>query len=276
MSCPVSPYMLGHLPRHVAGYGLFQGACEMARSRSYYMARFGKIVPSASGDPVPEKTEDKSTADKPKDDKSDDKSQKATDDKSKDDKPDKSKDDKAKDDKSKVVTFEKDGVVYVAQSSVDALVADAAANAEKSTKKSLEEAKRKKDLEEQGNYKALWEEEKTRADRLEAENKIAGLSGTRLRIGQKLGLSATVSERLVGNDEKEIEEDAKKIAKELGITERKPGKPAVSTDAGQGSRVRQRSGGTDASETADDEKEKKPPRRYRFQKSDDVSWGNLT
>ena len=162
--------------------------------------------------------------------------------------------------KPKPVTVEIEGVQYVLQDHANRLIGDAREDGRKSGKKAVEDDLRTKALKDQNDYKALYEDEKQKRE--EAERKVAQaeIDALRQRIGTKHKLPATLIARLQGSTEAEIETDAKALAKDLQPTK------APDTEAGDGTKVRQRDDGSGDKKTADTKQ------TFTFQSPSDVSW----
>lgn len=90
----------------------------------------------------------------------------------------------------------------------------------KKAEKAAEDANRRA-KEEQGEYKALYEGEKARADQLEQEIKDADIAALRARIGVKYKLEQVFIDVLHGESEEDIEQHARQIVAAL------PKKPAT-------------------------------------------------
>lgn len=186
--------------------------------------------------------------------------------------PPKSDDDSSKGDKKddkrpkEDVVVKIDGKQYVLQDHVNDLVGTARQEGHNAGKKSVEDEARQKALEEQGNFKELFEQEKTKREAAERERDEANLKALRRSVGAQFGLSERLSDRLQGKNEKELKADAEEIAKEQGIKKPEENRrKAPDTESGNGSKVRQR-GGDDKS----DGTERKPRRPFAFQTDSDV------
>lgn len=192
-----------------------------------------------------------------------------TDDKSGGDKGDKSDPDpKPK----KVVTVEIEGKQYVLQDHVNQLVGDARTEGERKGVETAEQTAARKALEAQGDFKKLYETEKTNRETAERERDDERLNTLRREIGEKYGLSAKLSLRLAGKTAKEIDADAKELAEEQGIElgDKVTKRVAPSTEGGNGSKVRQKTGGDKGGSGGDDDKSKTRKRPFAFQTEGDV------
>lgn len=121
----------------------------------------------------------------------------------------------------------------------------------------------KVEAEEQGNYKRLYEDTLKELETAKADLATAQLDSIRTRIGAKYGLSETLTKRLIGETEDDIEADAKLVAKEVKPVEETSKKEVKKTvgnaDAGKGS------SGSDLDGTPDPEKKKKDDgKRFAF------------
>lgn len=199
---------------------------------------------------------------KPKDEtKTDDK--KPDGDDKKDDDPPKTDDDK----KAKAVTVEIEGKTYVLQDEANRLIGSARAEGKQTGKSEAEQERRNAELQEQGNFKALYEAEQGKVQALEGEIAALKLNETKRAIAAKHGLSDTLADRLQGATDAELEEDAKKLAKELGTKEEpKQRKQPVSTEAGV---TRSRNGSRDEDGKPKDES-RRGTQRFSFMQEGDV------
>ena len=98
------------------------------------------------------------------------------------------------------------------------------------------EAAEKAVLEESNEYKKLYEAEQLKLSKTQADLAAQTLSNLRMKVATAVGLPSTMVDRLVGNTEEEIMEDAKALMKVVRPTddEGDEGKPA-GTPSGTGS-----------------------------------------
>lgn len=168
----------------------------------------------------------------------------------------------------KTKVLEKDGVRYVAQDDVDRIIGETRKEARERVEKELKDAEAAAKLKESGDYKTLYEAAEAARVKAEQERDDAKLSSLRVEIGEKFGLSATLSARLQGTTSAELTKDAKAIAEELGIDPDK--KETRKTPAVEGG-ARTRKSTTEEAATGG---EKKPAQRFAFQSEGDVKrWG---
>lgn len=161
-------------------------------------------------------------------------------------------------DKAKAVTVEIEGKKYVLQDHVNELVGTARTEGNKTGRKEVEDEARAKLLEEQGDFKALYEAEKEKAEKAATELATERLASLKRTIGAKHNLPAKLIDRLTGTTEKEIDADAKALAEELSVS-----KPAADTESGKSSRTKSGTGTQQTTGRA---------RPFAFQKEGDVTW----
>lgn len=82
-------------------------------------------------------------------------------------------------------------------------------------KKQLQDETETQKLKDKGEYEKLLEKEKNRAIELETQLKQEQLKNIKSRIGAKYGLPNELIARLMGENEQEIEDDAKKLKKAI-------------------------------------------------------------
>lgn len=153
-----------------------------------------------------------------------------------------------------------DGVEYVVQTKVNELVGSAREEGKTKGKEEIEAEARAKALKDSGDFEKLYNEEKEKREAVERERDEERVKSLRNAAGAKFGLSALLTDRLIGSTEKELLADAERVSKELG--ERKP----VDTEGGRGNRNRGKDGNAGAGN------DQQPQRRYAFQQEGDVSW----
>lgn len=102
--------------------------------------------------------------------------------------------------------------------------------------KAKAEAERKA-AEEQGKYKELYEEMQTEAEKAKAEKQALELSILRRKVADDVGLPGALADRLKGETEDELREDAESLLETL------PKKDAPSLNGGAGNRNRNKEKG---------------------------------
>ena len=166
--------------------------------------------------------------------------------------------------KGKALTVEIEGVTYVVQDHVNRLVGDARNEGKQTGKTEYENELKTKELADQQQYKPLYDKALGEVEELKGKLAALELDGIKTKIGAKYNLSQTLTARLVGSTEAEIEADAKELAKEHA-TERTP----PDTEAGKGSRVRGQTGVRPDRQTEETRRRTRP---FAFQTANDVSW----
>jgi hypothetical protein len=97
---------------------------------------------------------------------------------------------------------------HFTQADIDRIVTERLNQEKQRAKRATEEAAAKA----KGEFEQLYQQEKARADKVEADLAAARLEGTRARAAAKHGLPAELAGRLSGSTEAEIEADAKALA----------------------------------------------------------------
>jgi Cu/Ag efflux pump CusA len=126
-------------------------------------------------------------------------------------------------------------------------------SAEKEIREKIDRERKEEEAKKQGDFKALYEQSqkdieelRKSIDTLKTERETETLAQIRTRIAEKVGIPAEMADRLMGKDEKEIEEDAKKVAKLVIAKPKGPdnegGKPNRRTGPGNRSGVTHRFG----------------------------------
>lgn len=185
------------------------------------------------------------------------------------------------------------GVKYVVQSHVNALVGDARTDGHakgkeeaEAQKTAAEQAATEADLKEQGKFKDLYEKEVTKRETAERERDTARtelasekLTNLRSTVAAKHKIPADMADRLRGTDEASLEADAAILAKSIApaapvnTQTGAGGKGAGNQGAGNtGDNTQTGSGGNNGNGGEGGNNQGKPAKTYAFQKEGEVSW----
>jgi hypothetical protein len=119
------------------------------------------------------------------------------------------------------------------QADIDRIVTERLAKertkSEAAVKKAQEDAARKQ-AEEQGKYEQLYKETQAKLEQAEARTRAAELATLRRQVADKIGLPATLAERLHGETAEDLEADAKTLLASLP----KPAAPNLNNEPGAG------------------------------------------
>lgn len=166
--------------------------------------------------------------------------------------------------------LEQGGKRYVLQSHVDTIAAKARSEGRDAGKTEVQTEAERKKAEEDGNWKKLYEDEKTAREAAEADKRTLELSALKSKVGAANGLPPEISNLLTGDDEAALTAHAKELAKVLPKTEEKPKPKAPKTEAGAGAKVR----GTDddSGDGNSSAARRDTGKRFAFQNPGDVPW----